>query len=299
MPPSPSQALQDGIRLERAGLLDKALQQFRAAIRQGDEAVVAEALRHEADVQRARCNWQSALEQARRSGAVARSAGRDDLVAEAMNAEAAVHLSRSDYDAARTLLLNMLDLPTDPRIRGIALQNLGLIAAERDDLDEAHRRFTESSACFEEAGYRRGVVLSLLNSSRLPLLRGRYAVAAEQAARAEAIAREIGDLELVALACLTLGEALLHLRRMDEAERCAVVAYGYFSGVGNDWRRVECLRLHGDLHMADSDPDSAVRCFTRALELAEPIGATIEMERLRDRLDKADQSQRPHPAHKV
>lgn len=288
MPPKPSQALLDGIRLERAGLLDKALQQYRDATTSDDAAVVAEALRHEADVLRARCAWDEAIEGARRSASVARSAGRDDLVAEALNAEAAVHLSRSDYDEARALLLQMLDLATGPRIRGIAFQNLGLIAAERDDLDEAHRRFTESAVCFDAAGYDRGVALARLNASRLPLLRGQFERAAEQAEEAEAAARRIGDLELVALACLTLGEALLNLRRLEEAERCAVVAFGYFSGVGNEWRRVECLRLQGDLHAAGGDRQSARRCFRRALDLARHLDAGLEAERLLDRLDALD-----------
>lgn len=285
MPPSPSQTLEEGIRLERAGLLDKALQQYRSVVDAGEPAVTAEALRHEADVQRTRCDWDAAMDRARRSAEIARSIGRDDLVADALNAEAAVHLSRSDYEPARALLLEMLDLATDPRIRGIALQNLGLIAAEEEDLDEAYLRFTESSACFEEAGYDRGVALSLLNSSRLPLLRGRYDLAAEQAAQAEAVARQIGDLELVALACLTLGEALLQLQRLEGAERCAVIAFGYFSGVGNDWRRVECLRLQGDLHVASGDAPSAERCFLRGLEIAERLDASLEIDTLQQRLD--------------
>lgn len=285
MPPSPSQTLEEGIRLERAGLLDKALQQYRSVVDAGEPALTAEALRHEADVHRTRCDWDAAMDRARRSADIARSIGRDDLVADALNAEAAVHLSRSDYEPARALLLEMLDLATGPRIRGIALQNLGLIAAEEEDLDEAHLRFTESSVCFEEAGYHRGVALSLLNTSRLPLLRGRYDLAAEQAAQAEAVARQIGDLELVALACLTLGEALLQLRRLDDAERCAVIAFGYFSGVRNDWRRVECLRLQGDLHMAAGDPPSAERCFRRGLEIAERLDAALEIDRLQERLD--------------
>lgn len=290
MPPSPSQMLQDGIRLERAGLLDRALQQFRAAMDAGDAVVTAEALRHEADVQRARCDWDAAIDRSRRSAEVARSTGRDDLVADALNAEAAVHLSRSDYEPARALLLRMLDLGTAPRIRGIALQNLGLIAAEEEELDEAHRRFTESLTCFKEAGYHRGVAVSLLNASRLPLLRGQYELASEQAAQAETVAREIGDLELVALACLTLGEALLQLRRLEEAERCAVAAFGYFSGVGNDWRRVECLMLQGDLHVADGDHPSAKRCFRRGLEIADRLDAGLELERLQERLDNLGES---------
>lgn len=287
MPEPHNEALEEGVRLERSGLLDKALHHFRQAAGAGDAAVVSQALRHQADVHRARCDWDGAVALARRSGVVARSAGRPALVAEALNAEAAVHLSQGAYDDAVPLLERMLELAEDPRVRGIAYQNLGLIAAEREDLDEAHRRFTRSSECFEAAGYDRGLALALVNSSRLPLLRGQHVEAAREAARAEQVARRVGDLELVALACLTLGEAMLHMGQLDEAERCSAVAFGYFSGVGNEWRRIECLRLQGDLHAAEDDPTCAGRCYGRALELARHLGARLEIERLEARLEEA------------
>ena len=287
MPEINNEALEEGVRLERSGLLEKALRHFRDAARAADAAVAAEALRHEADVHRSRCDWEDAIALARRSAEVARAGERPDLVAEALNAEAAVHLSRSAYGKAEPLLRRMLELADDPRIRGIALQNLGLIAAEGDRLDDAHRYFTDSSKCFAAAGYERGLAVALLNASRLPLLREQYDEAAEEAGRAEEVARQVGDLELVALACLTLGEAMLHLGEHEEAERCATVAFGYFSGVGNEWRRVECLRLQGDLHVATRDVLSARRCYGRALELARTLGARLEIERLEARMEEA------------
>lgn len=284
MPETHYDALEDGVRLERSGLLEKALSNLRRAAEAEDPAVVAEALRHQADVHRARCDWDLAIELARRSGSVAEGASRADLLADALNAEAAVYLSQSDWEQARPLLRRMLEVVKDPRIRGIAYQNLGLIAAECGDLAEAHRHFSHSSACFRDAGYDRGVAVALVNASRLPLLRGQHRQAAEEAARAAETARELGDLELLAVASLTQGEALLHLGEHEEAERCAAIAFGHFSGVGNDWRRVECLRLQGDLHAAQGDATSARRCYQRALELAGQLGARLEAERLEARL---------------
>lgn len=281
MPERPTEHIEEAVRLQRGGLLEKALQHLEAGVSSSaDPEVLAEALRHQADIHRARCDWDRAIELARRSAEVAVGAGLADLRAEALNAEAAVHMSRGDFDRAIPLLRRMLEVTDDPRICGIALQNLGTIAGERERFDEAQRHFAASYRRFEQADYRRGMAFALGNSGHIALLAGRLGEAEDLCGRAVDIARRIGDLELVAGASLSFAAALLRSGRIDEAEPPATEALGYFTAIGNHWRRIECFRVLGELHEAAGDPDSARHCYVRALALAHQFDAPLEASRM-------------------
>ena len=282
--PRASESLREAVRLERGGLLEKALVELGVAALSDDPAVLAQALRHQADIHRARCQWDEALGLARRSAEAARAAGLSELEAEAINAEAAVHLTRRAFDIAEPLFERMLAITGDPRVQGIALQNLGISAAEQGHLEEARRRFMESHDRFDAAGYLRGQATTLVNSGRIALLEGDDESAEQLCSRADALARRVGDLELSALASLNLAEALLRRGRFEEAEPPASVALGYFTGVGNDWRRIECLCLFGDITRAGGDAETAGQCYRRALQLARDSDTTREVERIEARI---------------
>ena len=67
-----------------------------------------------------------------------------------------------------------------------------------------------------------------------------------------------------------------HLR-IDGDEVC-------FTGVGNDWRRIECLCLFGDITRAGGDAGTAGQCYRRALQLARDSDTTREVERIEARI---------------
>src|SRR5262245_35395340 len=121
--PNEPEALEDGIRFERAGLFDRALATFRAISEtSSDPDSVAAALTHEADVHRSLCDWDASLTAARKAQDVARGARLSLRRDEARIAEVNVLMSRGDFGAA-TMLLHEIATSSDPRIRGIALQN--------------------------------------------------------------------------------------------------------------------------------------------------------------------------------
>lgn len=281
--------LEEAVRLERGGLLEKALAGLDVAARSDDPAVLAEALRHQADIRRARCEWDLAVALARRSREVAGAAGLAELEAEAVNAEAAIYLTRRSFAEAEPLFWEMLEITEDPRIHGIALQNLGISSAEQGHLEEARHRFLDSHDCFQDAGYTRGMATTLVNSGCIALLEGRDEEAEALCTQADLVARRVGDLELSALASLNLAKALLRRGRPEEAEIPASVALGYFTGVGNQWRRIECLRLFGDLHRAEEDSESARQCYARALDLARETETPDEVEGLEELLEAVEQ----------
>ena len=283
--PDPTEKLDEGRRREQGGALEGARACFESAAAESDDPdLVAEALWRLAHVHRVQCRWDEALEAARRSAEVAERAGLAERQAEALNAQAAVHMSCGAPDDAAPLLERILVLSPDPRVRGVALQNLGTIAAQSGDLDAAERHFADSYACFKRVGYMRGEAMALNNQGRAALDRGRHEDAARVLEQAHFLARELPDLDLVALASLNLAEAFSAAGRDVDAQDMATTALGFFSTASNAWRRVECLRLIGDIHHGRGDRESALACWEQARALARDIGAAGELAALDRRM---------------
>jgi tetratricopeptide (TPR) repeat protein len=277
------------------GLLDAALAQYqRVESATADAEILAEVLLRKSSVFRSRCQWPEALDAAQRSGQLADAAGRTAQLVEALNAEASVHMSRGDFDRALPLLHRMLELARDPRLRGIAVGNLGAIAAQRGDFGAAEEHFAESVECLRAAGYRRGEALALNNYGRATLDRGDHLLAAELLRRTVELARQVNDADLAALAMLNYGEALLRQGEVERAEEMASTALGFYTSSGDSWRRIESLRLLGDIHARRDDVRTTVACYDQALALARDIGARVEIEQLEQRV-AAVTAARPAP----
>lgn len=277
--------LDDGRRAEKLGLLDRALDSYRlAASASEDPDVIAEALSREADVLRLRCDWALATATARRAQEVAERAGLPIRHAEALNAEASVGLARGDLDAARTLFERMVDATSDPRLRGIGLQNLGTVHAQQGDLDRAEAAFAESSECFRACSYDRGLAIALNNMGRVALDRAEHVRAAAVLERAVNAAAAVEDEELIALAMTNLGEATLAASDFHRAHDLVCAALGHFRTSGNRWREVECLRLLGTINERRARIDDARVCYERGLQLAQSIDARLEVIGLSARL---------------
>lgn len=270
--------IEEGLRFEQHGVLESALALYqRATGVTNDAALISEAFRRQSSVHRTRCEWELAVACAERAIIAAREARLDDLHSEALSALAAVHRSRGDLDEAAMLLESALRLAHDERVRGIILQNLGGVAAERRDLETAQHKFVESYGCFRRSGYRRGEAFALNNYGRTLLEGGHGAQAARVLAQAVAIARDVEDEELVALATLNVAETLYLVGDLTKAESHVSEALGYFNHTQNAWRQIECLRLLGDITVKAQELATAVQCYVRGMQLALRIGARQEM----------------------
>ncbi|MBI4544263.1 MAG: tetratricopeptide repeat protein [Gemmatimonadetes bacterium] len=199
-----------------------------------------------------------------------------------------IHQSRGDFPAAIPLFERILGLTADDRIRGIALQNLGAIAAIRSEFAGADRYFLDSYHCFQRAGYTRGEAIALNNYAAAAVDRGKYRLGRDIAQDAVAAAKRAEDLDLLALANLNLAKALAGTEQLDSAADIASAALGHFTSVSNGWRRVECLRLLGEIHIRREDRPTALRCLRQGLELAQQIGARVEISQIRDRLGQLE-----------
>lgn len=282
-----SNDLAEGLRYEKAGLLDKALSHYREARRRtADPSLVAESWTLEAYVHHARGDWEAALAAALSGQELARQLDRPDLVAEALNARATVHYSRGAFLEAQQLFEEMLELSEDPRVRGLALQNLGSLHGQTGELELSEQRFAEADRHFEEAGYEWGRAHVHNNRAALALDREDHAGAEAASRTAVQVARLSEDLDLLAIATMNLAEALAGLGRLEEAEEEASKALGQFEISKNAWRRVSCFRILGDLNARQGDPVVARRMWRRGLDLAGRIGATVEAGELSQRLEQ-------------
>lgn len=282
--PVSNELIDEGIAAERLGMLDRAEACYSLAATTDEPAVQAIALTKLADVHRARANWDTALDLARRAQVVALNVGDRSILDEALVAEANVLMCRGDFAAATAAFESLLASASDPRLRGVVLQNLGSILAQKGQLGAAERAFAESYGFFRQAGYRRGEAIALNNYGRVALDRRNTPLAEQSLEDALAIAREVEDGDLVALATLNLAEALAQRGECKRARDLASAAFGHFDSCGNRWRQVECLRLLGAVHESEDCIEDAERCYERGLALALEIDAQGEIATVRDGL---------------
>lgn len=292
--PLANELVEEGIAAEKLGMLDRARTCYAEAASSDDADIAAQALTRLADVARALTEWEEALEAAGRAQYVARKANLPERLENAIVAEANVLMCRGDFAAATAVFEELLSKASDPKLRGIALQNLGSMLAQSGQLETAERAFTESHECFRRADYRRGEAIALNNRGRVALDRGDAPVAEQLLEEALTAAREVQDSELVALATLNLAEALARRGERDQAKDFASSAFGQFGVSGNRWRETECLRLLGSICESEGSLADAERCFARALAIAEEIGAKTEVNVLRGDVTRVRSAQGPN-----
>ena len=257
----------------------------RAREASAEPLLQAEALRHEADIHRARCSWPEAIEAARQSAAIAESAGLYNEFAEALNAEATVHYTTGDIERANALYARILELPVNDRIRGIVYQNLAIICIESAGHDAAEKYFVESVEYFRRARYDRGETIALINYGRSRLEQKDVVDAVSLLREAERRALSLADGDLLAMARLNFAEAIIQTGDDERALDLICTALGHFDTTGNAYRRTECLRILGDIHRRRGELDDAISCYQAALNIAESIEARAEIDPLRLRLE--------------
>lgn len=282
---SGAENLAQGVLLERLALYDRALERYRAAAAAPEPAVRAEALRRESDVLRARCAWDAALERARESAYIAESFGLTDLLTEALIGQGIVWVARGDLERGRTAFRDVLVVTRTDSIRGVALLNLAATDATEGDFGAAEALFEEAQGWFERAGALRGVAAALTNRGRAAMMQGQMDRAMSHLDQALGAAQRAEDLDVVAMATLNSAECRALVEDYRRAEDLASTALGYFTVAGNHWRRVECLRLFGDMRLRQRDAATAERAYRNGLELARQIGARVEEQVLASRLE--------------
>ena len=285
--------LREGMVHQRAGALDAAMACYQRIAASSDPALASAGWRHVAGVHRLHSDWDAAVDAARRAAALAEQVGIRELYAEALNAEAIVYQMREDFTRATPLLEQMLEITADPKGQGIALQNLGSIAAQQGDFARARQYFLRSHRCFEQAGYTHGVAFVLNNFGRAALDHANARVALPMLEDALGAARRVGDGDLEALVHRNLAEAAVAIDDRESAHGHLDAAERSFAAAGNRARLVECLRLRGELAERELGSDAAREQYRMAHALATEIGALGEVARISERLTALDAQSPP------
>jgi tetratricopeptide (TPR) repeat protein len=282
------ECLDEGLKAERSDNLQRALHHYAdAAIQAGDDAsIVARALTRQSAVYRRRSEWEFAAESARRAFEVAEGAQLPELRAEALVSEGNALMCGGRLDEARNVFHRLARVAIDDRQRGMALQSLGNIHAQRKEFDQAAKAFGQSRELFEQSGYARGETVAVCNLGRLALDMGDVDSAETLLTEALTEAREMEDGELSALALLNLAQVRVARRQFIEAEGMVMAALGHFVASENRWRQIECLTVLADIAEAEGKTDEVRARLERGREIARAIDARVELAELETRLAK-------------
>ncbi len=282
--------IEEGRRYEAAGHHERALNRYRAAeAASPDAAARSESIRRQSDVHRTRSDWAIAMDAAREAERIAAEHDLRDLVAEAVNAQGAVFHTRGQLDEAEAYYMRAVDTSQHARVRGIVMQNLATLAAQRGDLDTAAQRFKDAYEFCKEGGYERGMLFALMNYARCVFDQGKTDVAERLLHEAEVLAIHTMDLDMSHLAALNRAEAMIRRGAYDDAETLVSSALGYYGHSGNPYRRLEALRLLGDITLQRGSRDQAKVFYNAAAEIARRIEAASEVDVLQQRLASIDE----------
>ena len=283
--------IETGLRLEKNGELEPALDHYRRAEQEStDPATISEAVRRQAIVMQRRSDWDGSIALARRAGEIASAAGLIDQFAQTVNTEAATLLMRGDLAAASALFDRVVQgTSSDARVRAIALQNLGTIAAQAGEWTRSRECFRESVNCFQRAGDTWGEAVALNNYGRAALDHGNMMMAEELLEQAVGAARRVEDFDSAALATLNQAEALAGMGRLPRAMELATASLEFYATAGNVFRRSEALRILGDIQLKQGDRSAARQRYAEALALASAADAPVEMDVIRARIAALDE----------
>ena len=251
-----------------------------------DASIVAQALTRQSAVYRRLSEWEFAVESARRAFEVADDADLGELRAEALVSQGNALICGGRLDEARGLFNRLMRIAIDDRQRGIAQQNLGNIHAQRREFAEAAKAIAQSRALFVNAGYARGQVIATNNLGRLAHDMGNMDEAERLLSEALDGARAVEDAELEALAQLNLAQVNVVRRRFAEAEAMVMGAHGHFVASENRWRQIECLTVLADIADGEGGTEEARTRLERGREIAQQIDARVELADIEARLQR-------------
>jgi predicted negative regulator of RcsB-dependent stress response len=128
------------------------------------------------------------------------------------------------------------------------------------------------------------MLFALMNYARVTFDQGKIDIAERLLHEAEILAINMMDLDASHLAALNRAEALIRRGAYDDAETLVSAALGYYGHSGNPLRRMDALRLLGDIAMMRGPREQARVFYEAARELGRKIEAAVEVGVLDKRL---------------
>ena len=258
----------------------EALQCYSSAIdsaeRDGEQAVLAEALRRLGVVCHHRDERARARELCERSHRTARDMGDALLAAEALNALAGFDFESGAIEAAREKFHQALELGgASPELRGRTEQNLGILANIQGALAQALAHYQRSLQAFESAGDDRGCAIASHNLGMVSADRDLWDDADRYFRLSFEIAQRIGDIHLQGLGLLNHSEVHLARQRYDQARQNAETALGIFDQLGAKLDKADAYKVIGRVYRETGRHALAESRLRSAIELAVTTGSIL------------------------
>jgi tetratricopeptide (TPR) repeat protein len=177
------------------------------------------------------------------------------------------------WDQEASLIHDTLSrLPADSPRQAAWIQELGILAQNRGDYDEATRQYQRSLAIEERLGNQAGMALSYGQLGILAENRGDYDEATRQYQRALDIFERLGDQTHIATTYHQLGILAQNRGDYDEATRQLQRALAIKERLGDQTGMALSYGQLGNLAHLHGDHDEATRQYQRALDIFERLG---------------------------
>jgi putative nucleotidyltransferase with HDIG domain len=247
-----------------------------AAERDGERAILAEALRRLGVVYHQRDERGRARELCERSFKTASDLGDVVLAAEALNALAGFDFESGAISAARERFYQALELGgSNAELRGRTQQNLGILANIQGALAEALAHYQRSVQAFESIGDDRGCAGAYQNLGIVCVHRKLWDDADRYFRRSLEIAEAIGDVHLRGLGLLNHAEVHLARQRYDQAKQNAEAALGIFDQLGAKLDKADAYRVIGRVYRETGRHALAESRLRSAIELSVSTGSIL------------------------
>jgi putative nucleotidyltransferase with HDIG domain len=275
---------------DRAGAVDEAIAEYKAAIVRAEETgavqVLAEALRRLAVIRYQRNEHMLARSLCQRSYEVACQIDSAFLAGEALNTLGVMQLKAGALDDARATLYTARDRGgMHPELQARIEQNLGIIANIRGEYGEAHRHFMRALADYQTVNDEYGCGMALHSLGMVSADLGELEKAEEHFCNSLDIYRRSDNMPAQAYCLMSLSEKVyLPRQRFEEARRNAESALAIFDQFGDRDSKGSAYRVLGIVFretgkhaLAESRFEAAISQAADAHSLLHEAEATREL----------------------
>ncbi|MEW9534457.1 tetratricopeptide repeat protein [Microbispora sp. NPDC049125] len=161
--------------------------------------------------------------------------------------------------------------PRPSRHRAIGLLQLGVIAQERGDHEQALEQYRRALAVFEELGIRDGVAAGYHQLGNVAYLRGDHDQALEWYRESLAVNKELGDRSRMAAGHHQLGVIAQERGDHEEALEQYRRSLALEEELGNKAGIATCYHQLGNVAVLRNDYDQAMRWYRRSLAIKEQL----------------------------
>ena len=247
-----------------------------AAAREGDNALLSEALRLAAVLAYRRNEPLRARMLADRSCAAASSCDDAGVLARAVNTQAVMALESGELGEARRLFERALVLAgNDAAIVARIEQNQGIIDNIQGNLEQALEHYERSLRAYERAGDDAGRALTYHNLGMISADRRRWEDAGRYFDESLALAQAVGDAHLEGLCLLNRAEVLIAGQRFEDARAGAEAALAIFDQLDARVDKADAYRMLGMVYRETGRPLLAEARLGSAREMAAANGSVL------------------------